>query len=50
MAGMDNSLPQLIQNKDLDRLRTYRENLDFYNGTQWAATNRRERQLTFNFA
>jgi hypothetical protein len=32
---MNNSLPQLLQKKDLDRLRSYREYLDFYNGVQW---------------
>ena len=36
---------------DLDRLKTYRENLDFYNGIQWPGNpRRRERRLTFNYA
>ncbi|MBI2856396.1 MAG: portal protein, partial [Chloroflexi bacterium] len=44
-------LPQQIARMDIDRLRAYRENLDFYNGTQWAGTpRRRERRLTFNYA
>ncbi len=48
---MNDSLPQLLPNKDLDRLRAYRENLDFYNGGQWTAEVRhRERRLTFNYA
>ena len=48
---MNNSLPQSLQNKDLDRLTAYRENLDFYNGIQWAeSSRRRERRLTFNYA
>lgn len=52
---MNNSLPQSLQNKDLDRLRSYRENLDFYNGIQWVPPDssggrRRDRRLTFNYA
>ncbi len=36
---------------DLDRLRAYRENLDFYWGLQWPGVARRgERRLTFNYA
>ncbi|MBI2872961.1 MAG: phage portal protein [Chloroflexi bacterium] len=36
---------------DPDRLRRYRENLDFYGGQQWVGTpRRRERHLTFNYA
>jgi hypothetical protein len=36
---------------DSDRLRAYRENLDFYRGIQWLGTpHRRERRLTFNYA
>lgn len=45
------SLPQQISRMDLDRLKTYRENLDFYNGVQWPGHPRpRERRLTFNYA
>jgi hypothetical protein len=36
---------------DLDRIKAYRENLDFYNGLQWQGHSRmRERRLTFNYA
>jgi hypothetical protein len=36
---------------DADRLRAYRENLDFYHGRQWLEPRlRRERRLTFNYA
>ncbi|MBE0481554.1 MAG: phage portal protein [Dehalococcoidia bacterium] len=36
---------------DTDRIRSYRENLAFYNGVQWAGNARsRERRLTFNYA
>lgn len=45
------SLPQHLARMDLDRLRAYRENLDFYNGAQWPGPPRpRERRLTFNYA
>ncbi len=44
-------LPQQIARMDADRLRRYRENLDFYHGRQWTGTpRRRERRLTFNYA
>ena len=44
-------LPQQIARMDAERLRTYRENLDFYNGIQWQGRTRpRERRLTFNYA
>src|SRR2546425_12054024 len=36
---------------DAGRLRAYRENLEFYQGRQWAdPTRRRERRLTLNYA
>ncbi|MBI2866872.1 MAG: phage portal protein [Chloroflexi bacterium] len=37
---------------DRDRLRAYREHLDFYGGVQWSGLSRRsrERRLTFNYA
>jgi hypothetical protein len=36
---------------DSERLRAYRENLDFYNGVQWQGySRRRERRLVFNYA
>lgn len=44
------AVPQQIARMDQDRLRAYRENLDFYNGRQWpGATRRPERRLTFNY-
>ncbi len=44
-------LPQQISRMDPDRQRTYRENLEFYNGSQWLGRSRaRERRLTFNYA
>jgi len=45
------TLPQQIARRDVSRLRAYRDNLDFYNGSQWLSnTRRRERRLTFNYA
>ncbi len=50
MAGED-PLPQQLARMDLERLHTYRQNLDFYSGLQWQGPNRRnERRLTFNYA
>lgn len=44
-------LPQQVARMDADRLRRYRESLDFYHGRQWTgAPRRRERRLTFNYA
>ncbi len=44
-------LPQQIARIDGDRLRAYRENLDFYHSRQWLEPRlRRERRLTFNYA
>src|SRR3990172_12698431 len=43
--------PQQLARRDSDRLRRYREHLDFYNGRQWPGPVRRwERRLTFNYA
>ncbi len=45
------TIPQQIGRKDFERLRNYRENLDFYNGIQWLGNPRRgERRITFNYA
>ncbi len=45
------TLPQLINRMDSERLRRYRDNLAFYNGTQWQGRARAgERRLTFNYA
>ena len=41
--------PQSLANMDKDRFSTYKSNLDFYEGTQWASTSR-NRQLVFNYA
>jgi len=45
-------IPQSLNNLDQDRLRRYKQNLDFYNGTQWGLlrSSQRERQLVFNYA
>jgi hypothetical protein len=43
-------LPQQLTTLDSERLRAYRENLDFYEGRQWTDVRRRERRLTFNYA
>ena len=44
------TLPDQLKTRDQDRLKAYREHLDFYAGTQWLTASRRERQLTFNYA
>ena len=44
-------LPIQLRRRDEDRLRRYRENLDFYEGRQWPGRARKgERRLTFNYA
>ena len=43
-------LPQTIARMDAARLRAYRENLEFYQGRQWAEpARRRERRMTLNY-
>lgn len=43
-------LPMRLEHADQDRLRAYRDNLDFYEGRQWPGRARRgERRLTFNY-
>ena len=45
------SFPAYLKTIDRDRLRRYTEYIDFYNGTQWTGTAKRnERRLTFNYA
>jgi len=45
------TVPQQIERRDFQRLVTYRDNLDFYNGIQWLGNARRgERRITFNYA
>ena len=40
-----------LAHRDLDRLKGYRELLDFYHGRQWEGYARRgEKRLTFNYA
>jgi len=41
--------PSALAGRDPDRMRAYRENLDFYNGSQWLGSGR-ERRLVFNYA
>ena len=44
-------VPRQIEGRDLDRLRRYREYLDYYEGRRGAPpANRRERVLSFNYA
>ncbi|MBE0609983.1 MAG: portal protein, partial [Dehalococcoidia bacterium] len=44
-------LPVLLQRLDEDRRSRYRDNLAFYQGSQWPGRPRRgERRLTFNYA
>jgi hypothetical protein len=45
------AFPQQLLKMDLARLKAYRDNLDFYEGSQWPEPQRRrERRLTFNYA
>lgn len=49
--GTAANLPAQLAQRDRERLRKYREHLDFYHGKQWAGTaRRRERRLTYNYA
>jgi hypothetical protein len=44
-------LPQQLARADSERLRRYREHLEFYQGKQWLEPQRRrDRRLTFNYA
>jgi len=46
-----NSIISQLNRHDIDRLRGYRELLDFYHGRQWLGRERRgEKRLTFNYA
>jgi hypothetical protein len=43
--------PSQLDKRDIDRLRSYRERLDFYHGQHWEGYARRgETRLTFNYA
>ncbi|MDH5696300.1 MAG: phage portal protein [Dehalococcoidia bacterium] len=45
------SIISQLNRQDIDRLRGYRELLDFYHGRQWEGRERRgEKRLTFNYA
>jgi SPP1 family phage portal protein len=47
----DNFKPGDLGRRDADRMRRYRELLDFYQGVQWPERERRgEKRLTFNYA
>ncbi|MCC6382669.1 MAG: hypothetical protein IT304_09160, partial [Dehalococcoidia bacterium] len=47
----DLPLPARLRRVDEDRRQRYRDNLAFYNGSQWTGRARRgERRLTFNYA
>lgn len=51
LAVEQQSLPQQLARHDAERMRSYRENLDFYHGQQWTETRRRrDRRLTLNYA
>jgi hypothetical protein len=46
-----NSVISQLNRQDIDRLRGYRQWLDFYHGRQWEGRERRgEKRLTFNYA
>jgi hypothetical protein len=46
-----NSIISQLNRQDVERLRRYRERLDFYQGQQWQGRERRgEKRLTFNYA
>lgn len=48
---METNISTLLARRDTDRLRRYRELLDFYHGDQWTGRPRPgERRLTFNYA
>ena len=43
--------PMQLNQRDMDRLKQYRELLDFYHGRQWPGyASRGEKHLTFNYA
>ena len=45
------SIPSQLAGKDMDRIKTYKELLDFYHGVHWEGRERRgEKRLTFNYA
>lgn len=42
--------PTELKSKDIERLKGYRDYLDFYHGRQWPGSANREKQLTFNYS
>lgn len=47
----ETSIPMQLTHRDLDRIRRYKELLDFYQGKQWEGRDwRGEKRLTFNYA
>src|SRR4030066_307908 len=48
---MNETIISQLARADLERIRGYKELLDFYSGRQWEGKGRRnERRLTFNYA
>ena len=47
----ETSIPTQLVHRDLDRIKKYKELLDFYQGKHWKGRDRRgEKRLTFNYA
>jgi len=47
----ETSIPKQLIQRDIDRIRRYKELLDFYQGKHWEGRDRRgEKRLTFNYA
>jgi hypothetical protein len=47
---MNEAIPAQLARRDMDRIREYKEFLDFYHGKQWEGRERRgERRLIFNY-
>jgi hypothetical protein len=47
----DDFTPTKLEHRDIDRLKRYKEMLDFYHGRQWPGyASRGEKHLTFNYA
>ena len=48
---MNETIPAQLARLDMDRIKGYKELLDFYHGRQWEGRERRgERRLVFNYA
>ena len=46
----ENPIPMQLTRRDLDRIKGYKELLDFYHGQHWEGRERRgEKRLTFNY-